>query len=357
VFEYIRRINILYLAIPVVCWGLWVMFQNLNRGAAAFFGFAENNETSINLDHDLIVNRIFVKPGSFVKKGALLMEVTRTALDFKMTELNFSIAELESRDQWRAAEIKAKIEQLRAERSEKTGAIASEIRLLEAEYGLNQQVLRNLKSVEFGDTSSTSSSKGPYATQLATLREKLLLSVEPIDKEISTLEKEFLLSGVPEKKQVDKLKEDINFYKKEQERLTIYAPSDGLIGYVHCKEGENIAAFTTMISFYEQNPNMVIGYVHESLSLKVQVGDSLRVVSILHPADQCMGKVSGLGHRVVEIPERLRKIPELRSYGREVLIEIPANNRFLQKEKVQLQWPNLSSNPFRSFISQRSAEQ
>lgn len=347
--DFIRRINILYLSIPLVCWALWSVFQNLNRGTAAFYGFAENKETSINLDHDLIINRIHVKPGAFVKKGALLLEVTRNALDFKMNELDFSIAELELRDKWRVAEIKARIEQLRAERAEKAGAIQSEIRLLESQHDLNRQVLRGLKSVEIKDSTLADS---PYATKITSLREELRLAVEPIDKEIGTLEQEYLLSGLPDKKQVDKLKNDIHLYKKEQERLTIYAPSDGLIGYIHCKEGENIPAFNTMISFYEQNPNTVIGYVHENLSLKVQVGDSLRVVSILHPDEQCMGKVSGLGHRVVEIPERLRKIPELRSYGREVLIDIPAENRFLQKEKVQLQWPELSNNPFRSFISQ-----
>lgn len=353
--DYIRRINILYLSIPVVCWLLWSVFRDINRGSAAFFGFAENKETSISLDHDLVVNKIYVKPGSFVKKGTLLLEVTRTALDFKMSELRFNIAELESRDQWRVAQVKSKMEELRARRAEKTGEIQSEIRLLESEYELNRNVLRSLKSVNISD--STGIADSPYATKLATLRDELRLALEPIDKEIATLEKELLLSGLSDKNQVDKLKTDIDLYKKEQERLSIYAPSDGLIGTIHCKEGENIQAFTTMISFYEQNPNMVVGYVHESLSLQVQVGDSMQVVSILHPQESCMGRVTGLGHRVVEIPVRLRKIPELPSFGREVLIEIPTDNKFLQKEKVQLQWTDLSEHSFRSFISQRFSGQ
>ena len=92
-----------------------------------------------------------------------------------------------------------------------------------------------------------------------------------------------------------------------------------------------------MISFYEQTPKMVVAYVHESLILQIKVGDSLQVMSSLHPDEQCRGRVSGLGHRVVEIPERLRKLPEVKTYGREVLIEIPPENNFLQKEKVLLQ--------------------
>jgi hypothetical protein len=44
------------------------------------------------------------------------------------------------------------------------------------------------------------------------------------------------------------------------------------------------------------------------------------------------GRVSGLGQCVVEIPERLRKIPELKTYGREVLIEIPHDNSFCKRK-------------------------
>jgi hypothetical protein len=66
-----------------------------------------------------------------------------------------------------------------------------------------------------------------------------------------------------------------------------------------------------------------------------------------------MGVISGLGHRIIEIPERLRKIPELRTYGREVLIEIPNNNHFLQKEKVLLQWPDQALNPFQSMFTEK----
>ncbi|HRW74331.1 MAG TPA: hypothetical protein P5563_00425 [Saprospiraceae bacterium] len=50
----------------------------------------------------------------------------------------------------------------------------------------------------------------------------------------------------------------------------------------------------------------------------------------------CRGQVVALGTRVVEIPERLRKMPEIKTYGREILVAIPPANEFLQKEKVQL---------------------
>lgn len=330
-----RRINILYPVIPLVIWALFAIYGYLNRGNASFYGVAENQETQINLDHALTVNRIYVTPGQFVQKGTLLMEVTRTALDFKMSELTHSIGELQARDQLRMTEIRGDLERLRAERAEKTGAIQARIRLLESEQTLNQSLFREIRSVPVPD--SLRQASGPYTAKLQALRDELRLAIEPLDAEIDRLEKELKLAGLPTQTQISKLEKDIDLYEKEQERLKIFAPSDGLAGTIHCRVGENVQAFNPLISFYEENPNTVMAYVHESMILEVKVGDSLNVVSSLHPDEQCRGKVIGLGHRIVEIPERLRKLPEIKSYGREILIQIPPDNNFLQKEKVLLQ--------------------
>jgi hypothetical protein len=64
--------------------------------------------------------------------------------------------------------------------------------------------------------------------------------------------------------------------------------------------------------------------------------------------------VIGMGHRIVEIPERLRKIPEIKTYGREVLIQIPSDNKFLQKEKVVLTFIHPPEGFFNGFITRIS---
>jgi multidrug resistance efflux pump len=347
----LRRINLLYLAIPFLCWGLWGIFKHISRSTATFYGFAENNETSINLDHPLVVNKIYVKPGQFVTKGTLMLEVSRIALDFKMNELSSNITQIESSNAWRVAELRARMEQIRSEKAEKVGNLVSNIRILESELAMNRRLINGLQTVQSSDTIGLKNS--PAQAKINALREEINLVTEPYDKELTTLSQEIQLAGKPKETEIGRLKNEVNLYKKEQGRLSIYAPTDGLIGNIHCKEGENIADFTTLISFYEQNPNMVVGYVHESLSLKINIGDSLKVISSLHPSEQSMGVISGLGHRIIEIPERLRKIPELRTYGREVLIEIPRNNHFLQKEKVLLQWPDQALNPFQSMFTEK----
>lgn len=330
-----RSINLLYIAIPFVGWALWSIFSSVNHSASAFYGFAENKETSINLDHDLLVHQIYVKPGQFVKKGTLLMQVSRTELDYRINELSNNIAELQSKDQWRVAGFKGQIERLQAEKAEKAAAYLSQIQVAEAELTLQQNLLQTIKSVKLPDSLSVKSS--PLNTQVQALRSEMKYALLPYDREIDQLLRDIQLAGMPDQAQINRYRKDLELTKKESEKLAVYAPGDGLIGTIHCKEGENLEAFSTLISFYEQNPNMVVAFVHESRSLQVKVGDSVQVTSSLHPLEKAIGHISGLGHRIVEIPERLRKIPEIRTYGREVLIEIPTTNHFLQKEKVILQ--------------------
>lgn len=329
-----RRFNVLYVVIPVAIWGLFAIFRYLNRSTASFYGVAENRETQINLDYPVTVNRIHVTQGQFVVKGTLLLEVTRNDLDFKLSELTHSIAELQAQDRLNITEIRGELGRLRAERAEKTGEILSEIRVLESERSLNRSLFRDLKSLPPPDSATNDGS--PYSARINALREELRLAAEPFDAEIARLEQTMKIAGAPAQAQIGKLKKEIDLYHKEQARLKIYAPTDGLVGAVHCQPGVNVPDFDPLISFYEQTPNTVVAYVHESMILHIGVGDSLDVISSLHPSERCRGRVSGLGHRVVEIPERLRKIPEIKTYGREILVEIPTNNHFLQKEKVVL---------------------
>ena len=345
-----RRINLLFVSIPLLLFFMIVVTKNLNRSTSNFFGVAENQETQINLEHACSIDSIYVHEGQFVSKGALLLEVTRSALDFKMSELTHDISELLARDRLNIDDIKGDLDRIRAQRAEKIGSIQARIKILESEQTLNQSLFLDLQSVP--STVSPTVESTPYQAKLQTLNDELRLAIEPLDVEINRLEQELKIAAIPAQTQISKLEKEIDLYHREQEQLKVYAPSDGLIGSIHCHVGENIPSFNVLISFYEQNPNTVVAYVHESLSLEVKVGDSLAVSSSLHPDETCLGRVSGLGHRIVEIPERLRKIPEIKSYGREVLIEIPATNNFLQKEKVVLRRLNLTNASFFSLFLQ-----
>ncbi|MEM1359505.1 MAG: hypothetical protein AAGF89_14965, partial [Bacteroidota bacterium] len=97
---------------------------------------------------------------------------------------------------------------------------------------------------------------------------------------------------------------------------------------------EHVQSYETLLTFYEPHSRLVRGYVHEDQTLRVGLGDRFEIYSLKTAEVIYAATVTGLGSRIVEIPTRLRKLPEFRTYGREVVLEIPSENSFLQKEKV-----------------------
>jgi len=337
-----KRINILYILVIIVIFLLLRLNRHFGKQTLVFFGFAENKEMEINLDHSITVNEIFVNPGQKVNKGMSLASVSRSSLDLKSSTLNLEIAALDAKQAIRSADLESDINKLRAQKASKESEIYSEIEQIEAEIKFNESLLKDLKSVEASPSSG--SPKSSRALKKEALRKELEMSIKPLDIEIARLEALMKGPNNPLRIQKEQLQSEIQFLENQQGRLSIVAPADGVVGSVNCKAGENLNAFSTIVTFYNQKPTLVKAYVLENLILQVELGDSLRVNSTLHPEHQCGGVVVGLGSRIIEIPERLRKMPELKTYGREILVSIPSDNHFLQKEKVVLNLPPTEKN-------------
>jgi multidrug resistance efflux pump len=341
-----KKINLLYLAIIPLCYVLFQMNASLSQSSAFFYGFAENKETELSHDKPVTIDKIMVSPGQSVTKGQLLLKVKQSSFGYKIEAANFDLQQMKIQGQQQKQELKDRIDQLKIRRNTKVAEIDADIKSMEAVIAYNKNLLEDLQSFK---NEKMEQKNSPNQIKLKALRESRALVVNPINNEIGQLQKELATIKTPTAIEQEKIRGEIDYYKDEQNQLDILAPSDGLIGNIPCKKGENFPSFKTFINFYERNPTIVKGFVHESLILQVKVGDSLLVSSTLHPEQHITGIVTGLGSRIVEIPERLRKMPEIKTYGREVLIAIPAENTFLQKEKVMLN--SLNEVPKSSFAS------
>lgn len=305
---------------------------SMQSKTAAFYGFAENKETEINHIEDVLVEKIHVENGQEVKKGDLLIEVKDAILPSRIDGLKLEKEVLQQDVIQKKKEIRNEIASIEMERDFRLKDLESKIQTLEKEIALNESLYEGLKTID----DSGSKYSNPEAVKLEFLKLSRNDILSRADDEIK-MQKSILSSiEAPSNVKAEILNTEITHYEREKEKLSIYAPSDGLIGNVTCKEGENISAFSTLMNFYKHNPTLVKGFVHESMILEVKVGDILEVSSSLHANHKIKGEVFGLGSRIVEIPERLRKIADFKTYGREVLIKIPENNNFLQKEKVLL---------------------
>lgn len=311
---------------------LFLLSISMRSKTASFYGFAENKETEINHISDVLVEKIHVENGQEVKKGDLLIEVKDAIIPSKIDGLKLEKEVLQQGVFQKKTEILNKITSIEIERDIRLKDVDSKILTLEKEIALNASLYEGLKTIEKGDSEYTN----PNAVKLEFLKQNRTDILSKAENDLK-LQRQMLANiGAPSELKSDIIDTEISHYEHVKDKLRIYAPSDGLIGNVTCKEGENISAFSTLMNFYKHNPTLVKGYVHESMILEVQVGDILEVSSSLHPDVKIKGKVFGLGSRIVEIPERLRKIADYKTYGREVLIKIPEENDFLQKEKVLL---------------------
>lgn len=339
-----KKINIIYIVAIAVGILLWRISGNFQKESLIFYGFAENKETEINTEYPVEVKKIYVTTGQKVKAGMVLADTEQANLPKKREEAGFKIEELKAEKKQVTAELKGEIRQLKAQKRRRTGEIDSEIALLERKARQNRELLENVGGNATGESY--------IDAKIDALKLEKSLVTTPIDAEIDKLKAELKSAGNPQDARIRSLENEMDFYKNKTAKFALTAPSDGLIGNIHVKEAEFVPSFNTLITFYEENPTLVQGFVHESMILQVAIGDSLGVVSSLHPEASCRGIVTGLGSRIVEIPSRLRKIQEIKTYGREILIKIPRKNSFLQKEKVILKLEKpVDGTGFFSFLS------
>ncbi len=328
-----KRFNLFYLILAPIAYLLYLAGSNMQSESAFFYGFAENKETELNLDVDCLITKVHASPGEEVQAGQILMEAKQTRFEMKINALDFDIKEQGIRIKEEQLKLQNEIANLKIKTYKEIQELDSEIITLESKIGLNDKLLDQISSMDIPERNNRNTVAHIELVELKNRRTKI---EQPILEQIKLLEKQLAKAGSTEKLQTDRFNSEKEIVNKELAKLNVYAPTDGLIGNIHCIDGENVSAFNTLISFYERNPTLVKGFVHEKLILEVELGDTLKVSSNQHPNHVVSGTVEGLGTRIVEIPERLRKIADFKTYGREVLIRIPSKNPFLQKEKVTL---------------------
>ncbi len=303
-----------------------------HHSSADFYGFAENKETNINLDYPVEVVSLMVVPGQYVQKGDLLMEVVNAGIGQNIESDNLGIKVLEAREETWKAEETADIQTLELEKQNELTTIQQQIDQAKAELKYQNDLWEGLKSLP-----PVAGSYNPQVEKIEQLQLEYRQKAAAYDLEIKNRKEYLDLHINPYRQEMAKINSAINLQKKRSERFRITAPHDGLIGNVHCREGEFMDEFATLISFYEANPTQVKAYVYENQLLRVELQDTFRVTSVRDGGLSYRGVLVGLGSRIVEIPERMRKIPEIKAYGREITIEISPDNALLQKEKVRLQ--------------------
>lgn len=327
-----KNFNLFYIAIIAAIGLLMTVLSPDFHKELSFYGFAESRATEINYNYPVVVERILVKPGQEVKAGEILVELSRRKTKEILEDQKFRIAELKADEALWKKKLKNEIGELAVNKRNQISEVEAKIEKTQLELAYRKSLVEGLTAIS------------PEATAYKPLEETLLRfdqkkkDLEQLfDLKIKGLEEELSLGQNPYREQIKRYLAEKAFDESQKvQPIVVTAPSDGLVGNISCKEAEHIPSYSTLLTFYEPHSEIIEGYVHEDLTLEVKMGQEFTISSLKDEHITYQGKVIGLGSRIVEIPARLRKIDVFKAYGREVLIEIPTQNDFLQKEKVSI---------------------
>lgn len=312
---------------------VWVSTMMDTRRVDEFYGFAETDESEINFNYPVEIQEILVQPGDKVKSGQTLLIVKRAKSKEQLADQDFRINELQAESTLTKGKLTAEIERLEIEYERDLADLRSNRAEIVAEAKYREALLKAV--LEGGEGSKPSYS--PVQDRLIDIDRQLEALELAYQQRLRAFTRQQQLSGKPYDFEMDRLRAEQAFDAAQEEVIfEIKAPSDGVIGSINAKISEHKSSFAPLINFYEPNPSQVKGYIHEDRILEVKVGDRVKITSLTSSETSQEGKISGLGSRIVEIPSRLRKMVDFKTYGREVLITIPKDNQFLQKEKVIL---------------------
>ena len=313
---------------------IWMLNGKYYQEELTLFGFAETKETEINLNFPVMVEELNVLSGQSVKAGDILLKAKRLDSDLRFEDQDLKVSEINAKKRIWKSEQQGKLKTLEASYLQKIGNIETQIAAINNKINQQRELYKGLEHVEVIEELPANH---PSMLRIAALNQDRTNVEKRYRLDLENLESIIAKGTKDDDEAIKRLKAEYQYYQDNKEiPVEIVAPIDGLIGNVHCKEGEHITDFRTLISFYEPNPTLVKAYVHEDYLVKVDVGDKFKISSIKDVNLSYDGTVIGLGSRIVEIPARMRKVPEYKTYGREVMIRLPSESRFLQNEKLTL---------------------
>jgi multidrug resistance efflux pump len=325
-------VNILYWfivpIIGIVCYK--ILLTQTQHNGQTFLGYTDTQENQLKLDISAYVDKIHVTQGQTVKRGDILVDLSKVEMDKDLRSIDLEIGSLNEKRGITIIEYQAQIDKMNSETAQKTALLNEEIKVEESKLQYAKSILNPTVASQAQDQASN-----PILARIAALKSEIV-TVKSAAQKLLVSYQNLIDAETKKRADVNLLIDRKSYIIQEKNKLKIVAPFDGIIGNINIKAHEYVDRQHDLISFYEQNPSKAVGYIHESLSLSVNIGDSVTLKSTLHPGQIIKGKVVGKGYRIVEIPERLRKIPQYKTYGMEIFIELPTPNSLFQKEIIQI---------------------
>ena len=328
------RFNVLYILFPAAILAcLWIARDFQGKQGYTFFGIAETEPRILNFDHDIAIHEIFCRAGDKIMAGDTLAIFYRAELD----ENEFiRQREMLANETERATEriiLEKEKEVVQARLQADLSELTTEIKLLHTEDSIMMVYRGNLYGQSAPQENKVMKERiDGLQKQIEDLKHQAAEELLVLSAKISAAEE---MAAV----ETNKLKGQLTMIQTEREKLVLVSPINGYVEDVYFSVNAMIPAHKDLVKINPDSPNKIIGFIHETNEVPLSIGSEVELASFNRSGIVARGIIVGVNPKMTELPLRLRKFIDLRSWGREVYISIPAINSFFISEKVNITLP------------------
>jgi HlyD family secretion protein len=328
------KFNILYLLFPAALGACaWIAWNFQGKSAHSFFGIAETDPQVLNFDHDIAVKKCFVKEGDFVKKGDTLAILDRVELNRQSLEKQGEITRINAEIAAERVILSKEKELVQTRLVAKKNEILAQIRLLRTEDSLKTAFRKSIyEALPVQEDRVAAEKMAALQKEIANIEAEAREEIRLIDARLNA--KTAIAAA-----RIGQSETALGFIGEERERLYLISPIEGYVEDIFFSENALLSAHRDLIKLNPLKPNRVVGFLHEAAAVPLRIGQKVQLASSARPAVTAEGILIGSNPKLTELPLRLRKFVELRSWGREIYIQTPGDNQFFISEKIIITFP------------------
>lgn len=323
--------NWLFYIVVILIAAVLLFYSTVRKESSlAIVAEVEPQKTVVSFHKPVRIKELHVSPGQHIKKGDPLITVERPDLELDIKKVQTELQQLENNIKKRREAYQNTSMNEKLKLNQDVSEIDRKISELKTEYQADSVLYSEVNRWMGNDSTSSFTSADQLIQSLE--NEKNLLVQRFKSEENGRAEQ---LTSDLEDFELTKalLNSELEALREEEATLVQYALFDGSIGSLSGQLMELIPAFETIISIYNDKPNLIKGYMNEQTDISVLVGDQVSVESISRDY-QVQGEIIEIGSRIVSYPKQMNPVSNVNMWGKEVFVTIPEENEFLNGEKV-----------------------
>jgi multidrug resistance efflux pump len=324
------RKSLFYLVLGVTAvFLLIVSFYSKNRNYAVV-AEVEPQKTAISYPKPVRIKNLYVAAGEHVQKGDLLLEVERPDLELDIQKIRNEISQLEAEKARRREDYRSARELEEVRHQQQITSLNGRLDELDSEYRSDSLFMAEVTRWTGTDTVTA---EEPYFIIRKRIQDEKSLEEKRYSSEKKRQQLLFEKDMEFYELRSQRLRDELESHLTEEMNLKQFSPIDGTIGAVSVQLMELIPPYQTILSVYDENPNVIKAYMNEKAIIPVEVGDRVNVESI-NRNYSLEGEVVEIGSRIVSYPNQMVPASQTQMWGKEVFVKIPTDNEFLNGEKV-----------------------